>query len=163
SHVGLTPAACAAGAASTISVPAITEPAAVARAPRIQPVPNIAEPPGYPSETRLRYAAKGTVRQRTKQILSAGGERVLGQAAGDDPRAEGLVGAFEDREPPGVDEEPRDRELLGVAHAPVELHRLAGHPLRGATHVRLHHRRLERALAGRHLARHVVRELPAGL
>ena len=83
--------------------------------------------------------------------------------AGDHPEAQGLVGAFEDRQHPGVDEVPRHGVLLGVAHAAVELHRLAGHPLGGPAHVRLHHRRLERALAGAHLARHGVRELAAGL
>ena len=65
---------------------------------------------------------------------------LLGQAAGDDAQAERLVGAFEDRQHPRVDEVARHRELLGVAHAAVQLHRLARDPLGGAAHVGLHHR-----------------------
>ena len=100
------------------------------------------------SETSNRRRLMASFHPIERRAGSAQAQGVLGEAAGDDAQAERLVGAFEDRQHPGVDEEARHRELLGVAHAAVELHRLAGDPLGGAAHVRLHHRRFERALAG---------------
>ena len=67
-----------------------------------------------------------------------------------------LVGALEDRQHPGVDEVAADGELLGVAHAPVDLHGLAGHPLGRPAHVGLDHRRLEGPLALGHEPGHLV-------
>ena len=92
------------------------------------------------------------------ELLDLVGYAPLEQAAGDHLERQGLVGPLEDRQHPRVDEEPADRVLLGVAVAAVDLHRLAGDPLRGAAHVRLHHRRLERALAlGHHAERRCTR------
>src|SRR5262245_16811504 len=87
----------------------------------------------------------------------------LHEPAGDDLEAEGLVGALEDRQHPGVDEVAADGVLLRVAEAAVDLHGLAGHPLRGLADVRLHHRRLHRALPLGHQPGHGVGELPGGL
>ncbi len=74
------------------------------------------------------------------------------QTAGDDLERERLVGALEDREHPGVDEVAAHGELLGVAHAAVDLHGLPGHPLGGPADVGLDHGGLERALALGHEA-----------
>ena len=51
---------------------------------------------------------------------------VSSEPAGDDLEAQGLVGAFEDREHAGVDEVAADGVLLGVAVAAVDLHGLTG-------------------------------------
>ena len=80
-----------------------------------------------------------------------------------DLQGERLVGALEDGQHPGVDEVAAHRELLGVAHAAVDLHGLACHPLGGPADVGLDHGRLERALALRHQAGDVVRALARGL
>ena len=49
------------------------------------------------------------------------------EAAGDHFDAECLVGAFEDRQHPGVDEQATDFVLLRVSEATMDLHRLTGH------------------------------------
>src|SRR5438067_6063254 len=50
---------------------------------------------------------------------------LFGEAAGDHAQAQCLVGALEDRKDSGVDEVARHRELFGVPHPAVQLHRLA--------------------------------------
>ncbi len=85
------------------------------------------------------------------------------EPAGDHLEGQRLVGALEDRQHPGVHEVATDGELLGVPHPSVDLHGLAGDPLRRPADVRLDHRSLQRAVTLGHQARHVVRGLPGGL
>ena len=74
------------------------------------------------------------------------------QATSDHAERQDLVGTLEDRQHAGVDEQTAHRVLLGVAVAPVDLHRLTGDPLGRSADVCLDHRRFERAVALRHRA-----------
>jgi hypothetical protein len=82
---------------------------------------------------------------------------------GDDFQTQRFVGPLEDRENPRVNEVATHGVLLGVAHASVDLHRLARHPLRRATDVGLGHRSFHGAGAPTHLARDVEGELARAL
>src|SRR5690606_34028616 len=99
----------------------------------------------------------------TGPLGSGAGSGVGDHAPGDDLQAQRLVGALEDRQHAGVDEVAADVVLLGVAHAAVDLHGLAGDPLGRLADVGLHLGRLEAALALGHLAGHGVGGLTAGL
>ena len=97
----------------------------------------------------IKFVSRGERAGLHAQLDAGSGRQPVpaDEAAGDDLEGQRLVGTLEDRQHPGVDEVAAHRELLGVAHAAVDLHGLAGHPLGGPAHVGLDHRRLERALA----------------
>ena len=69
-------------------------------------------------------------------------ERSFQQAARDHLQRERFLRAFEDRQHARIDEVAADRRLFGVAHAAVDLQRLARDPLGRAAREQLHQARL---------------------
>ena len=107
----------------------------------------------------IKFVSRGERAGLTRSAGLSVSAQSADEPAGDDLEGERLVGPLEDGQHPRVDEVAADRELLGVAHAAVDLHGLPRHPFGGAAHVGLDHGGLERALAPRHQAGHVVRAL----
>src|SRR5205823_1055803 len=73
-----------------------------------------------PSSLRRFWTGSGGAISTSTRSCRSGFQGLFGEAAGDDPQAQGLVGAFEDGQDAGVGEVAGDGELLGVAHAAEE-------------------------------------------
>ena len=108
-----------------------------------------------PTVSRLGWGPRPATRRSSRALRQ--------QPTDDHFQRKRLVSTLEDRQHPGIDEVAADCVFLGVPHAAVDLHRLAGDPFCGSAHVRLCHRGLQRAVAFCHQFSDVQAELSAGL